>query len=55
MFRSDVTGEEDEDVTMELKGVKLFIKRGDKDFADGMIGHIKLLSHNTSKGGRLRK
>ncbi|THH27153.1 hypothetical protein EUX98_g7026 [Antrodiella citrinella] len=38
-----LTGEEDEDVLAELKGVKLFIKRGSKDFTDGMLGHIKFL------------
>jgi len=47
------TGEEDEDVELELKGVKLFIKRGQKDFTDGIIGNIKLLSHKTKQEGRL--
>jgi hypothetical protein len=39
-----MTGEEDETVVAELKGVKLFIKRGRKEFTDGMYGHIKILS-----------
>jgi hypothetical protein len=30
----DSTGEEDEDVESELKGVKLFVKHGGKDFTD---------------------
>lgn len=41
-----VTGEEDESVSAELKGVKLFIKRGRKDFTDGNFGHIKVLTQN---------
>ncbi|KIJ65464.1 hypothetical protein HYDPIDRAFT_27465 [Hydnomerulius pinastri MD-312] len=41
---SHVTGEEEETVIAELKGAKLFIKRGRKDFTDGMYGHIKILS-----------
>jgi hypothetical protein len=53
--RTDITGEEDEDVELELKGVKLFIKRGDKNFSDGMIGHIKLLSNKTTLDERLGK
>jgi len=36
-----------------LKGVKLFVKRGDKSFSDGMIGHIKLLSNRTSLDERI--
>ncbi|KIK83440.1 hypothetical protein PAXRUDRAFT_703745 [Paxillus rubicundulus Ve08.2h10] len=40
---SFVTGEEDETVVAELKGVKLFTKRGRKEFTDGMYGHIKIL------------
>jgi len=42
----DVTGEEDESVPAELKGVKLFVKRGRKEFMDGNFGHIKILKHN---------
>ncbi|KAF8075252.1 hypothetical protein FPV67DRAFT_624457 [Lyophyllum atratum] len=48
-----VTGEEDEDVELELKGVKLFVKRGDKPFSDGMVGHVKLLSNRTTLDERL--
>jgi hypothetical protein len=40
---------------LELKGVKLYIKRGDKPFADGVIGHIKLLSNKTTLDERLRE
>ncbi|KAG9313157.1 hypothetical protein JVU11DRAFT_6607 [Chiua virens] len=43
-----MTGEEDESVEAELKGVKLFIKRGRKEFIDGMYGHIKLLAQKSS-------
>ncbi|PSR73087.1 hypothetical protein PHLCEN_2v11057, partial [Hermanssonia centrifuga] len=48
-----VTGEEDEEVKAELKGVKLFIKRGGKEFSSGMLGHVKLLSHNNTHEDRL--
>ncbi|KAF5379439.1 hypothetical protein D9615_006515 [Tricholomella constricta] len=48
-----VTGEENEDVEAELKGVKLFVKRGNKPFSDGMIGHVKLLSDKTTLHERL--
>jgi hypothetical protein len=51
---TDSTGEEDEDVALELKGVKLYIKRGEESFSGGMTGHIKLLSHKTSSAKRLR-
>lgn len=37
------SGEEDEDTKAELRGVKLFIKRGKKEFSTGMLGHIKHL------------
>ena len=49
----DITGEEEEDVELELKGVKLFMKRGDKPFSDGLIGHIKLLSNRTTLDERI--
>ncbi|KAG8221083.1 hypothetical protein J3R82DRAFT_2600 [Butyriboletus roseoflavus] len=42
------TGEEDEDVEAELKGVKLFVKRGRKEFTDGMYGHIKILAQKSA-------
>ncbi|KAJ8079368.1 hypothetical protein PM082_021873 [Marasmius tenuissimus] len=51
---SHVTGEEDEDIRSEVKGVKLFIKRGTKDFTDGMMGHIKLLSSRDRNSPRER-
>ncbi|KAG2137567.1 uncharacterized protein EDB93DRAFT_1253578 [Suillus bovinus] len=41
-----VTGEEDESVSSELKGVKIFIKRGRKEFTNGNFGHIKVLTQN---------
>jgi hypothetical protein len=41
-----VTGEEDESVSSELKGVKIFIKRGRKEFTDGNFGHIKVLTQS---------
>ena len=47
------TGEEDETVLSELKGVKLFIKRGAREFTDGMFGHIKVLSHMESAKDRI--
>ena len=52
---SDITGEEEEDVESELKGVKLFVKRGDKSFSDGMLGHVKLLSNRTTLNERIRE
>ncbi|KAJ7460708.1 hypothetical protein FB451DRAFT_1096491 [Mycena latifolia] len=52
-MQTPLTGEEEEDVTLELKGVKLFIKRGDDNFSGGMVGHIKLLSHKTTLSKRL--
>ncbi|TFK24548.1 hypothetical protein FA15DRAFT_414450 [Coprinopsis marcescibilis] len=48
-----VTGEENEDVEQEIKGVKLFIKRGNKPFASGMVGHLKLLSDRKTLAERL--
>ncbi|KAJ7636159.1 hypothetical protein DFH06DRAFT_1434199, partial [Mycena polygramma] len=32
------TGEEDEDIILELKGAKLYIKRGEENFSGGMVG-----------------
>ncbi|KDR80922.1 hypothetical protein GALMADRAFT_1115756 [Galerina marginata CBS 339.88] len=48
-----VTGEEDEDVELEQKGVKLYAKRGDKPFSDGVVGHIKLLSNRSTLEERI--
>ncbi|KAJ6561209.1 hypothetical protein DFH09DRAFT_1160775 [Mycena vulgaris] len=53
VIQAQLTGEEEEDVTLELKGVKLFVKRGDDNFSGGMVGHIKLLSHRTNLSKRL--
>ncbi|KAJ6469736.1 hypothetical protein C8R47DRAFT_766739 [Mycena vitilis] len=47
------TGEEDQDIVLELKGAKLYIKRGEENFSGGMVGHIKLLSHKTTLARRL--
>ncbi|KZT20105.1 hypothetical protein NEOLEDRAFT_1076385, partial [Neolentinus lepideus HHB14362 ss-1] len=47
------TGEEDETVVAEVKGVKLLVKRGSRDFVDCSRGHIKLLSSNDPAGERL--
>ncbi|KAI0091557.1 hypothetical protein BDY19DRAFT_991249 [Irpex rosettiformis] len=38
-----ISGEEEEDINAELRGVKLFVKRGEKEFSAGMLGHIKYL------------
>lgn len=51
----DLTGEEDELIKSELKGVKLFVKRGSRSFTGGMPGHVKLLSHSQRSEERLRK
>lgn len=48
-----VTGEEGEDIELGLKGVKLYIKRGGKDFTNGMLGHIKLLVDKEKRHKRL--
>jgi hypothetical protein len=50
----DITGEEEEDVELEQKGVKLYVKRGDRPFGDGMLGHVKLLSNRTTGEERIR-
>ncbi|KAF9454414.1 hypothetical protein P691DRAFT_797195 [Macrolepiota fuliginosa MF-IS2] len=52
-IKDRVTGEENEDVEMELKGVKLFVKRGDGPFAEGIVGHLKLLADRTTLDERL--
>ncbi|CCM02667.1 uncharacterized protein FIBRA_04771 [Fibroporia radiculosa] len=51
--KSSHTGEEDEEVAAELKGVKVFIKRGDREFSDAILGHVKLLSHKQTGDERL--
>jgi hypothetical protein len=55
LIGSVLTGEEDEDVELDLRGAKLFVKRGDNPFSDGMLGHIKLLSNKTTLDERLRE
>lgn len=50
----DITGEEEEEVELEQKGVKLYVKRGDRPFGDGMLGHVKLLSKRTTGEERIR-
>ncbi|RPD58947.1 hypothetical protein L226DRAFT_108852 [Lentinus tigrinus ALCF2SS1-7] len=48
-----VTGEEDEDVSSELKGAKVFIKRGERDFCEGILGNVKLLKHKKTGAERI--
>ncbi|KAI0630892.1 hypothetical protein C8Q77DRAFT_1219694 [Trametes polyzona] len=48
-----VTGEEDEEVAAELKGAKVFIKRGDRDFCEGILGNVKLLKHKETAHERI--
>ncbi|KAI0358212.1 hypothetical protein OH77DRAFT_1421512 [Trametes cingulata] len=48
-----VTGEESEDVAAELKGAKVYIKRGDRDFCEGILGNVKLLKHKESGDERI--
>ena len=33
----------------------MFVKRGDKPFSDGILGHIKLLSNRTTLDERIRE
>ena len=49
-----VTGEEDEDVEMELKGAKIFVKRGSHDFCEGILGNVKLLKRRDTGEERVR-
>jgi hypothetical protein len=53
IYIAAVSGEEDEDVKAELKGLKLFVKRGTKEFSTGMLGHIKLLCDKATEEERL--
>ncbi len=52
---TDITGEEDEEPALELKNIKLFVKRGKKNFSNGMIGSIKLLANKSTNSERLRE
>jgi hypothetical protein len=49
----DTTGEEREDLLAEVKGVKLFIKRGNLQFNGGMTGTLKHLVHKETQEERL--
>lgn len=49
----DISGEEEEEVKAELKGAKLFVKRGDREFSTGMLGHVKLLCDKKTQDERL--
>ncbi|KAI0675582.1 hypothetical protein C8Q78DRAFT_1005340 [Trametes maxima] len=51
--QTTVTGEEDESVCAELKGAKVFIKRGERDFCEGILGHVKLLKHRETGAERI--
>ncbi|KAI8996491.1 hypothetical protein BD414DRAFT_478204 [Trametes punicea] len=48
-----VTGEEDESVLSEVKGAKVFIKRGGRDFCEGILGNVKLLRHKDTGHERI--
>lgn len=48
-----MSGEEGEEVEAELKGAKLFVKRGQREFSSGMLGHVKLLKDKDSEEERL--
>lgn len=48
-----LTGEEDEDVEAEIKGAKVFIKRGNRDFCEGILGNVKLLKHKETGDHRI--
>ncbi|KAI0741812.1 hypothetical protein C8Q80DRAFT_1196397 [Daedaleopsis nitida] len=48
-----VTGEEDEEVVTELKGAKVFVKRGNRDFCEGILGNVKLLKHKETGAERI--
>ncbi|KAL7280639.1 hypothetical protein ACG7TL_005577 [Trametes sanguinea] len=49
-----VTGEEDERVIAEVKGAKVYIKRGERDFCEGILGNVKLLRHKDSRQERIQ-
>ena len=50
-----MTGEEEETVELEAKSVKLYVKRGKKNFSEGMTGHIKVLASKGTDSERLRE
>ncbi|KAM5534473.1 hypothetical protein V8D89_011805 [Ganoderma adspersum] len=47
------TGEEDEEIETEIKGAKVFIKRGNRDFCEGILGNVKLLKHKETGDHRI--
>ncbi|KAL1940826.1 hypothetical protein VTO73DRAFT_7867 [Trametes versicolor] len=51
--QTTVTGEEDEEAVAELKGSKVFIKRGERDFCEGIMGTVKLLKHKETGHERI--
>ncbi|KAI0664495.1 hypothetical protein C8Q70DRAFT_905647, partial [Cubamyces menziesii] len=48
-----LTGEEDESAVAEVKGAKVLIKRGERDFCEGILGHAKLLRHKDTGRERI--
>ncbi|KAH9893185.1 hypothetical protein C8Q73DRAFT_836457 [Cubamyces lactineus] len=48
-----LTGEEDESAVAEVKGAKVLIKRGERDFCEGILGHVKLLRHKDTGRERI--
>ncbi|KAI9062742.1 hypothetical protein FKP32DRAFT_1629323 [Trametes sanguinea] len=51
--QTTVTGEEDERVIAEVKGAKVYIKRGERDFCEGILGNVKLLRHKDTRQERI--
>ncbi|OJT07689.1 hypothetical protein TRAPUB_1450 [Trametes pubescens] len=51
--QTTITGEEDEEAIAELKGAKVFIKRGERDFCEGIMGTVKLLKHKETGHERI--
>lgn len=49
------TGEEDEEVACELKGLKLFVKRGAREFNPPIGGHAKVLISRQKETKRIRE
>ncbi|GBE89514.1 hypothetical protein SCP_1601760 [Sparassis crispa] len=50
---STLTGEEDETIRAELKGAKVYVKRGGREFSDGILGHAKILVHKETGEERI--
>ncbi|TRM58200.1 hypothetical protein BD626DRAFT_188294 [Schizophyllum amplum] len=51
--QGQTTGEENEDATAEIRGVRLYTKRGAKGFSEGIVGTMKLLRHKETQKQRL--